>query len=172
MTLKNSFQEYQNTGYMFKLDKIHYTDYKTEYELTLQTPDKITDYRKMNEGDASYIDWLEFKILKEEKDTITIYVKPDPALTQVPEDSTILTIGGAECNKKAEGLCTREVDGYVFDLNERASDQVELYITLQDGTKTKRWVKTGEPTLIDYIQVSAIHPYVKGGYAVIYVRYI
>lgn len=67
------------------------------------------------------------------------------------------------------GFCVRAYAGYEFRLVERASNRAKVEVKFPDGKKYEDvWLTLDEVKTVGEIRVGLLHPYDKGGYAVIY----
>ena len=138
--------------------------------MNITLPDGLVDIRYITSGDSYFIDKLEFGILSEYEENITIAVRQDPATLNLSERYEVLSIGGTECGFKETGLCRRKFLGYKFRLLEREKDRVKIEVTTPEkNTLPSTWIYT-TPDRIRDLEIGVVRPITLGGYATIYLK--
>ncbi|MBD3388206.1 MAG: hypothetical protein GF416_03930 [Candidatus Altiarchaeales archaeon] len=128
--LKGAWREFKTTGYKFRLDEKTGTGDQLKYYVEIETPDGIEDRRPLSTGE-SFVDYLRFKVIDydDAPDQPTIYMKINKEdLYSIPEQASLLTIGGLSCTQLGSEMCERTYNGYTIRMLNRIDNGARVQI--------------------------------------------
>jgi hypothetical protein len=175
-TLKSTWTEFKNTGYKFRFDEKEGVEGSTKYWIEIETPDGIKDRRYLSTGE-SFVDYLRFKVINYGEDTPKVYMRVNTEdLSSIPQDATLLTIGGRGCATLGSEMCERDYAGYKIRMKFREDNGAKIQIWAPGDEVPYEVTLTGTGKVFypgSTLQVGGFFDrghFITGGYVLFYVK--